>query len=287
MKTFLQQLEESFTLHENHLGVDENNYIEVSIRDARFAGEIYADIKRNYENIVNYGSNVYASDNVEELDDLLTVFERENIEIISKELNLDSDDELDEQNVTGAIAGYSTPNAFRKKTKKVSYASGIEESINTPPSYKHGKHQHPESMEETSMDKFPFSSDMSKWPNSKQEYPVKFTNQPYGTANIKDKTEKVSLVAEAMDRKYEQMIEGYRSFANGDPKISPEKKVKSTIQEIAKKLQEIELLVNYNSRLKTESGVTSTAYGPSTSKALTKISERLIKISERVRSLGE
>ena len=90
-----------------------------------------------------------------------------------------------------------------------------------------------------------------------------------------------------MDRKYEQLIEGYRNFANGDSKISPEKKVKSTIQEIAKKLQEIETLVNYNSRLKTEAGVTSTAYGPSTTKALTKISERLIKISERVRSLGE
>jgi hypothetical protein len=287
MKSFLRQLDEAFELYENHLGVHENNYIEVAIRDARFAGEIYADIKRNYENIVTYGSNVYASDNAEELDDLLTVFEQEKIDIISKELNLDLDDELDEQNVTGAVAGYSTPNAFRKKTKKVSYASGIEESINTPPSYKHGKHQRPESMEETAMQKFPFSSDMSKWPNGNQEYPVEFSNHPYGTSNVPDKTEKVSLVAEAMDRKYEQMIEGYRSFANGDPKISPEKKVKSTIQEIAKKLQEIETLVNYNSKLKTESGVTSTAYGPSTSKALTKISERLIKISERVRSLGE
>ena len=222
MKSFLQQLEEAFELYENHLGVDENNYIEVSIRDARFAGEIYTDIKRNYENIVNYGSNVYASNNAEELYDLLTVFEQENIEIISKEVDLDSDNELEEQNVTGAIAGYSTPNAFRKKVKKVGYASGVQESV-----------------------------------------------------------------TEVMDRKYEQLIEGYRNFANGDSKITPEKKVKSTIQEIAKKLQEIETLVNYNSRLKTESGVTSTAYGPSTTKALTKISERLIKISERVRSLGE
>ena len=68
---------------------------------------------------------------------------------------------------------------------------------------------------------------------------------------------------------------------------APEKKVKNTIKEIAKKLQEIETLVNHNSKLKTESGVTSSVYGPSEQKALTKISERLIKISERVRSLGE
>ena len=52
-------------------------------------------------------------------------------------------------------------------------------------------------------------------------------------------------------------------------------------------LSEIETLVNYNSKLKTESGVTSSVYGPGTSKALTEISKRLIKISERVRSLGE
>ena len=288
MKSFLRQLDEAFTryeqpVNENHLGIDESNYIEVTVRDARLALEIYADIARNYNDIVLYGSNVYASNNAEELSDLLSIFDHQAIEISEEHI----DTELDEQNVTGAIAGYSTPNAFRKKTKKVGYATGIEESINTPPSYKHGQHQRPESVEETSMDKFPFSSDMTKWPNGKQEYPVKFADQPYGTANIKDETKKVSLVAEAMDRKYEQIIEGYRSFASGDPKISPEKKVKSTIQEIAKKLQEIELLVNYNSRLKTESGVTSTAYGPSTSKALTKISERLIKISERVRSLGE
>jgi hypothetical protein len=64
-------------------------------------------------------------------------------------------------------------------------------------------------------------------------------------------------------------------------------KKKNTIKEIAKKLQEIETLVHYNSRLKNEAGIASSEYGPATSKALTKISERLIKISERVRSLGE
>ena len=196
-------------------------------------------------------------------------------------------DELEEQNVTGGVAGYLTPNAFRKKPNKVGYASGIEEAINKPASYKIGEHQRPEANEETAQDKFPFSTDLEKWPNREQEYPVKFQNQPYGTANIKDSTEKSSLVSEALERRYEQLVEGYRNFANGDPKKSPEQKVKSTIQEISKKLREIETLVNYNSKLKTESGVTSNAYGPGTTKALSEISKRLIKISERVRSLGE
>ena len=94
-------------------------------------------------------------------------------------------------------------------------------------------------------------------------------------------------VQEAMDTKYEQLIESYRSFANGNPKLTTEKKVKNTIKDIAKRLQEIQTLVDYNSRLKTESGVAASSYGPSTQKALNKISERLIKISERIRSLGE
>ena len=158
---------------------------------------------------------------LQQLEEAFELYE-ESDELIQDSDNEEDDADLEEQNVTGAIAGFSTPNAFRKKAKKVGYASGLEESV-----------------------------------------------------------------TEVMDRKYEQLIEGYRNFANGDSKITPEKKVKSTIQEIAKKLQEIETLVNYNSRLKTESGVTSNAYGPSTTKALTKISQRLIKISERVRSLGE
>jgi len=94
-------------------------------------------------------------------------------------------------------------------------------------------------------------------------------------------------VQEAMDSKYEQLIESYRDFVLGDPKLTTERKVKKTIKDIAKRLQEIETLVEYNSKLKTESGVAASTYGSSTQKALSKISERLIKISERVRSLGE
>jgi hypothetical protein len=214
----------------------------------------------------------------------LREMEEKFIEIESDELE---DADVTEQNVTSAIAGYNTPGAFltpaqyEKKKKKIKY-----ESVNTPPTFrwKDDVHQTPESSEETSQDKFPFSVDADKWPNKDQEYPVKFTNQPYGTANIPDKS---SRVYEAMDRKYEELIESYRRFATEDKHLSPEKKVKNTIKDLAKKLQEIEILVNYNTRLKTESGISASAYGSSTQKALNKISERLIKISERVRALGE
>jgi hypothetical protein len=93
-------------------------------------------------------------------------------------------------------------------------------------------------------------------------------------------------VQEVMDKKYEELIEGYREFKKtGDKK--PSRHINDSIKEIARKLQEIESAVHHVSRFKNESGVASSQYGSSTSKALGKIAERLTKISERVRSLGE
>jgi hypothetical protein len=128
---------------------------------------------------------------------------------------------VEEQNVTGAIAGYSTPNAFAKKTNKK-------------------------------------------------------TAEQLG----------YKIVQEAMDAKYEKLIEGYRDYAKTGNK-KPSRHINDSIKEIAKKLQEIETIVGHTTRFKNESGVASSTYGPSASKALAKIAERLTKISERVRALGE
>ena len=103
----------------------------------------------------------------------------------------------------------------------------------------------------------------------------------------KKKNMKYESVQAAMDQKYAAMIESYSKFATGNPKSTPSQTVNGTIKEVAKKLQEIEQLVRYTSRLKNESGIAGSTYGKSTHNALKKISERLLKISERVRSLGE
>lgn len=208
------------------------------------------------------------------------------------------DAEIEEQNVTGNVAGFNTPAAFaapgKWKSKSIKY-----ESVNAKPSHKIGEHQQPESDEEIFNDKFPFATTNDTWWQSDAEYPVKYYSDGMGTGNIKDTTTRTGKLPDTstpvrklksediLENQYLKLIEGYRAFATNDPKISPEKKVKNTIKEIAKKLQEIETLVNHNSKLKTEAGVTSSTYGPSEQKALTKISERLIKISERVRTLGE
>ena len=223
--------------------------------------------------------------------------------------NCNCDEELDEQNVTGAVAGYNIPGAFttkkKFKQKKFDWAGGMKESVNVKPSYELGKYQQPESDEEVFNDKFPFApSDDYWWQSDNIDYPTKFYADGMGTNSIKDKTTRIGnlpdtstparkpkndyiQVHEAMDSKYEQLIESYRKFTTDDATTSPEQKVKKTIREVSKRLQEIEEMVNYSSRLKIESGLSRDGYGKSVNSALTKISERLTKIAERVRALGE
>jgi hypothetical protein len=194
-------------------------------------------------------------------------------------------EDLDEQNVTGAIAGYNTPAAFAKpgkwKSKNIKYESAEPVSKK----YKPGHYQTVEFDEEVQNDKFPFAIDEKIWWNKEVEYPSKDLSKSPGTANKKDRDQKKITAEDILEKKYLELIEGYRDYKKGD--IKPSHKVKDSIREIAKKLHEIETIIGHTTRLKTEAGVAATEYGPAASKALTKISERLIKISERVRSLGE
>ena len=198
--------------------LDEPYYIEVSIRDARKALNLFADKKNGYPEVTIYGSNVYASFVESEIYDLMEDFGAYDIEVLESS----TDEDIDEASTSAGAGAYNTPKAFStpeqaQRKKKMKYVG----------------------------------------------------------------------VAEAMDKKYETIIESYKQYALGDAKITPSKRVKETIKDVSKKLQEIEQLVNYSSKLKTESGLSRDGYGPAVNNALTKISERLIKISERVRALGE
>jgi hypothetical protein len=194
-------------------------------------------------------------------------------------------EDLDEQNVTGAIAGYNTPAAFAKPGKWKSKNIKYESAEHVSKKYKPGYYQTIEFDEEVQNDKFPFAIDEKIWWNKEVEYPSKDLSKSPGTANKKDRDQKKITAEDILEKKYLELIEGYRDYKKGD--VKPSHKVKDSIREIAKKLHEIETIIGHTTRLKTEAGVAATEYGPAASKALTKISERLIKISERVRSLGE
>lgn len=217
-----------------------------------------------------------------------------------------ANDELEEASTSAGAGAYMSKNFIGVADDATIGQGGmkrVKESVNTPPTYQYGKYQKPESDEEEYMDKFPFADDEAKWQHAKFKYPTesmlksykKFSDRPahvtekprveYDWSGIKNKTDK--NVYEAMDSKYEQLIESYKRFATGDSKSTPESKIKQTIKEVAKRLREVEELVSNTARLKTESGMSREGYGKSVDGALNKISQRLIKISERVRALGE
>jgi len=72
-----------------------------------------------------------------------------------------------------------------------------------------------------------------------------------------------------------------------DPTLSSRQKVNTSIQEINRKLYEIERVITHAVKLKTEDGVNTGQYWKSTNHRLRKISERLIRISNKARKFGE
>jgi hypothetical protein len=158
--------------------------------------------------------------------------------------------DLEEHNVAGNVGGYNTPAAFaapgKWKSKSIKY-----ESINTPPAYKLGDHQRPESDEEIFNDKFPFATTADHWWQSDADYPVKFYSDGMGTGNIIDKTTRTGNLPDTstpsrklnsediLENQYLKLIEGYRAFATNDPKISPEKKVKIRLKRLLKNFKKL------------------------------------------------
>ena len=141
---------------------------------------------------------------------------------------LENNDELEEISTSAGAGSYMTPNAFGKKVnRRTAEQLGykVVESINTPPTYKPEEYQHPESEEEEWMDKFAFAEDETDWQGKK------ITKYPSVPLMLIDTPSQTSKITEAMDAKYEQLIEGYRSFASGNSKISPEQRVNQSIKD--------------------------------------------------------
>ena len=71
-----------------------------------------------------------------------------------------------------------------------------------------------------------------------------------------------------------------------EPGLSPKQKVNTSINEMHRKLREIERIVNHNVRLKQEAGVDNSQYWKSSRENLSKISERLLRVSTQLKELA-
>ena len=120
--------------------LDEPYYIEVSLRDARKALNLFADKKNGYPEVTIYGSNVFASFNQDEIEDLLEDFNDHIIEILDSTTewqgdfrNPEPDEDIDEASTSAAAGPYNTPTAFStpeqaQRKKKMKY-TGVAESL--------------------------------------------------------------------------------------------------------------------------------------------------------------
>ena len=105
----------------------------------------------------------------------------------------------------------------------------------------------------------------------------------------KAKKSKVNTESRSMKKledKLEQLIEAtYKEYKNDDS-MKAHQKVNTSIKEINRLMWEITKIVNQNTKLKTEMGVSNQQYWKSTQKRFGKISERMLKVAHKLKELS-
>ena len=79
----------------------------------------------------------------------------------------------------------------------------------------------------------------------------------------------------------------YRRFAEKVSKVSPERKITRALQEVAKRIKEIDQVIEYSNRLKTENTIKKESFWSNKTEQLTALSEKLNEISNKIRTLSQ
>jgi hypothetical protein len=213
---------------------------------------------------------------------------KEIIRTMVKEIQ--SEKELEEMTVTGAIAGYDTPAAFSKpgqtakKNKRLANVTGgevvddLEEGITSSagapfskPSEVAGKNAKLAKLSGAIV----VGEDVL---NLKQEKPKEVAVKDVKDGEIAD----VSGMELAEDGLH---LAENRWLAIKKEEGSPKSKMSKGITSIKQQLGEVEKFVNWYSKIKNENGVKRGDYYKRTNKSLHKIKERLMNLSEKIRTL--
>jgi hypothetical protein len=180
-------------------------------------------------------------------------------ELIQQKLN-----EMDGATSTTASAGggYNSKYAFAKKVKK------LEEKT---PTLAAGK------ANISSYTKDGFTKAKEGMPSDSKIYDYKqFPTDP--------KPKRYKLYKEDQ----EQINEiSYRRFAENVSKVSPERKLVRALNEVRKRIREIEQVIEYSNRLKTENTIKKESFWTSKTAQLGALSERLNELSNKIRTLSQ
>ena len=79
----------------------------------------------------------------------------------------------------------------------------------------------------------------------------------------------------------------YRRFAENVSKVTPERKLVRALQEVSKRIREIEQVIEYSNRLKTENTIKKESFWTSKTEQLSALSERLNDLSNKIRTLSK
>ena len=102
----------------------------------------------------------------------------------------------------------------------------------------------------------------------------------------KSKINTESKTMKKLEDKLERIIEAtYRDYKNDDS-MKAHQKVNKSIKEINRMMYEVEKIVNQNTKLKSEMGVSNEQYWQSTQKRFSKISERMLKVARNLKELS-
>lgn len=102
----------------------------------------------------------------------------------------------------------------------------------------------------------------------------------------KSKMNTESKTMKKLEDKLERIIEAtYRDYKKDDS-MKAHQKVNKSIKEINRMMYEVEKIVNQNTKLKSEMGVSNEQYWQSTQKRFSKISERMLKVARSLKELS-
>jgi len=105
----------------------------------------------------------------------------------------------------------------------------------------------------------------------------------------KPKSIKLYTESEIKEMVKEELLNeiSYRRFAENVSKVTPERKLARALQEVSKRIREIEQVVEYSNRLKTENTIKKESFWTSKTEQLSALSERLNDLSNKIRTLSK
>jgi hypothetical protein len=101
---------------------------------------------------------------------------------------------------------------------------------------------------------------------------------------------KIKLYKESLTKMIEQELLNeisYRRFAENVSKVSSERKITRALNEVRKRIREIEQVIEYSNRLKTENVIKKESFWTNKTEQLSALSERLNALSNKIRNLSQ